>query len=164
MRPVVALGARRISHLVRHPRHVAIYLGASYSALGHFAPNSQIDGCCSVPIRWIEVASTEPAQEQNSAPDNCLTLGFEPLPRNPSPVPLRLAKTPAAGHPLPKGEGGFHNFNAHQKRQPSPRGEGARRRRAGEGFFPSRKPGTSSNLRFRVCPVFNSLDDSQCGE
>jgi hypothetical protein len=25
---------------------------------------------------------------------------------DPSPVPLRLMKTPAAGHPLPEGEGG----------------------------------------------------------
>jgi hypothetical protein len=25
--------------------------------------------------------------------------------RDPSPVPFRLVKTPAAGHPLPKGEG-----------------------------------------------------------
>jgi hypothetical protein len=28
-----------------------------------------------------------------------------PSPTNPSPGPPRLKKTPAAGHPLPKGEG-----------------------------------------------------------
>ena len=37
------------------------------------------------------------------------------LPTNPSPGPLRLVKTPAAGHPLPSGEGGFYKFNAHQE-------------------------------------------------
>ena len=69
----------------------------------------------SFPIRLIEIASTKPAQEQNSALDNGFTLGFEPLLTNPSPGPLRLVKAPAAGHPLPKGEGGFPNLNAHQK-------------------------------------------------
>jgi hypothetical protein len=34
---------------------------------------------------------------------------------DPSPGPLRLVKAPAAGHPLPKGEGGFHNFTAVEK-------------------------------------------------
>jgi len=37
---------------------------------------------------------------------NGFTPGFEPLVINPSPGPLRLVKTPAAGHPLPEGEGG----------------------------------------------------------
>jgi hypothetical protein len=46
-------------------------------------PNSQIEGRCSVPIRWTEVASIETAQEQNSAPENCFTVGFELLPSNP---------------------------------------------------------------------------------
>jgi hypothetical protein len=48
----------------------------------------------------------------------------------------RLAIRQLTDHPLPKGEGGFNNSHAHEKRQPSPRGEGARRRRAGEGFLP----------------------------
>jgi hypothetical protein len=29
----------------------------------------------------------------------------EPVPSDPSPGPLRLVKAPAAGHPLPSGEG-----------------------------------------------------------
>jgi hypothetical protein len=67
--------------------------------------------------------------------------------RDPSPVPRRLVKAPVAVHPLPLGEGEKSPF------QPSPRGEGARRRsdfgtptesirlqkseRAGEGSFPA---------------------------
>ena len=31
--------------------------------------------------------------------------------KDPSPVPLRLVKTPAAGHPLPKGEGWLFSFD-----------------------------------------------------
>jgi hypothetical protein len=31
---------------------------------------------------------------------------------DPSPVPLRLVKTPAAGHPLPEGEGSFPHLTA----------------------------------------------------
>jgi len=72
---------------------------------GPMNPNSQSEGYCSVPIRQIAAASTKPAREQNRAPENCFRLGFEPLPSNPSPGPLRLVKAPAAGHPLPKGEG-----------------------------------------------------------
>jgi len=60
--------------------------------------------------------------------------------RDPSPGPRRLVKAPTAVHPIPKGEGSLHNLSADQKRQPSPWGEGARRRRAGEGFFHSTKP------------------------
>jgi hypothetical protein len=33
--------------------------------------------------------------------------GFAFRPPDPSPGPLRLVKAPAAGHPLPKGEGGI---------------------------------------------------------
>jgi len=45
-------------------------------------------------------------------------MGFEPLPsKTPHPAPSAdgLVKAPAAGHPLPKGEGGFPNFNADEK-------------------------------------------------
>ena len=70
-----------------------------------FNPNLQIEEPWSVPTNKIEVTSTKPAQEQNGAFDDCFTLVFEPLPGNPSPGPLRLVKAPAAGHPLPSGEG-----------------------------------------------------------
>ena len=49
--------------------------------------DSQIEGHCSVPIRYVEVAWTKPAQEQNSAFDNWFTLGFEPPQLTPRPAP-----------------------------------------------------------------------------
>ena len=94
---------------------------------GPMNPNSQSEGYCSVPIRQIAAASTKPAREQNRAPENCFRLGFEPLPSNPSPGPLRLVKAPAAGHPLPWGEGG-------ERSEP------------GEGSFPFREGGTPTQL------------------
>ena len=38
---------------------------------------------------------------------------------NPSPVPLRLAKAPAAGHPLPNGEGRSPDPTASHSRPPT---------------------------------------------
>jgi len=38
-------------------------------------------------------ASTKAAREQDSAPKNCITLGFEASPTNPG--PLRLVKAPS---------------------------------------------------------------------
>jgi hypothetical protein len=50
--------------------------------------------------------------------------------RNPSPVPLRLVKAPAAGHALPRGEGYDFDFTPGVKPKMwdtlSPKGEGCR--------------------------------------
>ena len=40
--------------------------------------------------------------------------------KDPSPVPLRLVKAPAAGHPLPKGEGCVSNLSSPGERAKSP--------------------------------------------
>jgi hypothetical protein len=76
--------------------------------------------------RQFKVRNSQPLQPR--VPENWVAVGFEASARNPSPGPLRLVKAPAAGHPLPKGEGGFPNPNAHQKWQPSRRGERQRRK------------------------------------
>jgi hypothetical protein len=84
------------------------------------------------------------------ANENCLTPGFEPVLTDPSRGPLPDEVHRGSGRVSPQREGGFPNPSAQQKRQPSPWGEGARRRRAGEGSFHCMKPGTSWNLRIRV--------------
>ena len=56
---------------------------------------------------------------------------------NPSPVPPRLMTAPAAGHPLPRGEGvNMLDFS------PLPWGEGGESSEPGEGFLPT-EPRTS---------------------
>ena len=62
-------------------------------------------------------------------------------PSDPSPGPLRLVKAPAAGHPLPGERAVFLTSTRPRNDSPLP-GEGARRRRAGEGFLHSMKLGT----------------------
>ena len=103
---------------------------------GPMNPNSQSEGYCSVPIRQIAAASTKPAREQNRAPENCFRLGFEPLPSNPSPGPLRLVKAPAAGHPLPKGEGCAGNTSDSCPLLWGEGGDPAVAGEPGEGSFP----------------------------
>ena len=121
-----------------------------------------VDSSCGLPRSFAQFTLSELRRSFGALSGNSTHCSFpwsslgracliHPRPAtNPSPGPRRLAKAPSRSTLSPRERALFPTLTRTRNGSPLPWGEGARRRRAGEGFFHSGKAKISFNLRVLV--------------